>query len=167
MGPRRGRGSLDALEPAFDRLQAIEVADVELDARTLGVDPPSGVLDVGAISRVVLQSLAERYKQVLVLLENLTGKSIEVIHIVGGGSRNALLCQLVADATGLPVISGPAEATALGNLLMQLRAQGELASLAEMRALVRHSEPVTTYDPHPSARWDEAYSRFKAMGIER
>jgi len=70
---------------------------------------------------------------------------------------------LVADATGLPVVAGPAEATALGNLLIQLRAQGELASLAEMRAIVRQSEPVTTYDPHPAVQWDEALARFKTI----
>jgi rhamnulokinase len=95
--------------------------------------------DPGAITRVVLQSLAERYKQVLETLERLTGKGIETIHIVGGGSRNSLLNQLTTDRTGRRVIAGPAEATAAGNALTQAMGSGELQSLDEIRAVVRQS----------------------------
>jgi rhamnulokinase len=125
-----------------------------------GQTPPQ---DTGEMVRCTLESLALAWHSALEQIAGVVGHGFDVVHVVGGGSRNALLCQLVADAMGLPVIAGPAEATALGNLLMQLRAQGELASLAEMRALVRHSEPLTTYDPHPAAQWDEAYNRFKAI----
>jgi rhamnulokinase len=95
--------------------------------------------DPGAMTRVVLQSLAERYKQVLETLERLTGKSIETIHIVGGGSRNSLLNQLTADRTRRRVIAGPAEATAAGNALTQAMGSGDLQSLDEIRAVVRQS----------------------------
>ncbi len=128
-----------------------------------GQPPPA---DTGAMVRCILESLALAWRAALAQIAGVVGHGFDAVHIVGGGSRNALLCQLVADATGLPVIAGPAEATALGNLLMQLRAQGELASLAEMRALVRRSEPATTYEPHPSAQWDEAYARFKVLSTE-
>lgn len=95
--------------------------------------------DPGTVTRVILQSLAERYKQVLETLETLTGKTIETIHIVGGGSRNGLLNQLTADRTGRRVIAGPAEATAAGNALTQAMGSGELQSLDEIRAVVRQS----------------------------
>jgi rhamnulokinase len=122
--------------------------------------PPDGQ---GAMVRCILESLALAWRGALEEIGGIAGYAFDTLHIVGGGSRNALLCQFVADATGLPVLAGPAEATALGNLLMQLRAQGAVASLAEMRALVRRSEPLTTYEPHSSPRWDEAYARFRAV----
>ncbi|MBV9155010.1 MAG: rhamnulokinase, partial [Acidobacteriaceae bacterium] len=93
--------------------------------------------DAGSMSLVILRSLAERYKQVLERLETLTGKQIQVIHIVGGGSRNKLLNQLVADVTGRRVLSGPAEATAAGNALTQAMGAGRIRSLDELREVVR------------------------------
>jgi len=95
--------------------------------------------DAGTTTRVILQSLAQRYKEVLETLEKLTGKSIETIHIVGGGSRNKLLNQLTADRTGRRVVAGPAEATAAGNALTQAMGSGELQSLEEIRSVVRRS----------------------------
>ena len=103
--------------------------------------------DPGAMTRVVLQSLAQRYKQVLETLEKLTGKGIETIHIVGGGSRNSLLNQLTADRTGRRVIAGPAEATAAGNALTQAMGGGELQSLDEIRAVVRQSFELEELQP--------------------
>jgi rhamnulokinase len=83
---------------------------------------------------------------------------VEVIHVVGGGSRNALLCQMTADATGLPVLAGPVEAAALGNALLQARSQNVIA---DIRAAVRESEPITTYEPKGDpAVWSEAASRL-------
>ena len=99
----------------------------------------------GAIARVILYSLAVRYRQVLESLEQLTGRTIEVIHIVGGGSRNTLLNQLTADVTGRRVIAGPAEATAAGNALTQAMGTGDVQSLEELRAIVRHSFEVEEY----------------------
>jgi rhamnulokinase len=88
-----------------------------------------------------------RYKQVLELLESLTGRQIKVIHIVGGGSRNSLLNQLAANVTGRRVLAGPAEATAAGNALAQALGTGHIGSLEELRAVVRHSFEVEEFRP--------------------
>lgn len=103
--------------------------------------------DPGSTVRIVLKSLATRYKEVLELLEQLTGRQIEVIHIVGGGSRNKLLNQLAADVTGRRVIAGPAEATAVGNALAQAMGAGKIGSLEELRAVVRQSFEMEEYQP--------------------
>jgi len=85
-----------------------------------------------------------------------------VVHVVGGGSQNALLCQLTADALGLPVLAGPAEAAALGNALVQARALGaDLPDLAAMRALVRRTHEVRRYEPRPGLDWDAAERRVR------
>jgi rhamnulokinase len=86
-------------------------------------------------------------------------RSYPRVHIIGGGSKNRLLNQLTADATGKVVIAGPAEATSIGNILMQALAMGYIASLDEGRDLVRRSFEVTTYEPGEQTRWDKAYSR--------
>jgi len=86
-----------------------------------------------------------------------------VINAVGGGVRNKLLCQLTADITGLPVLAGPEEATALGNVLVQARALGDVGSLAEMRELVARSSAVVRYEPRGGHRDDETYERFLAL----
>ncbi len=101
----------------------------------------------GELVRCAYESLALKYREVLGALEELTGEPIQVIHIVGGGSQNRLLNQLAADACQRPVITGPVEATAMGNLLTQVRSSGELGSLAEMRDIVRASSPVQHYEP--------------------
>ncbi len=112
--------------------------------RETGQEIPEGV---GCITRVILSSLAFRYKQVLETLESLTGKQINVIHIVGGGSRNTLLNQLAANVTGRRVIAGPAEATAAGNALTQAMGAGDIDSLDELRAIVRQSFEVEEFRP--------------------
>ena len=103
--------------------------------------------DIPSTTRVILHSLAVRYKQVLESLETLTGRKLEVIHIIGGGSRNALLNQLTADVTGRIVIAGPAEATAAGNALTQAMGSGHIASLEELRAIIRNSFEVEEFRP--------------------
>lgn len=116
----------------------------------------------GALVRCVLESLALKYHVVLTELETLTGQRIEVIHIVGGGSRNSLLNQLTANATGRPVIAGPVEATALGNALLQLRSLGELSSLTELRAAAAASETLGRFDPapDPTGYWTAARQHY-------
>ena len=114
----------------------------------------------GAIVRTALESLAMKYRWVLERLAELTGQSAEVLHIVGGGTQNKLLNQLAANALGRPVITGPIEATAVGNILMQMLATKKIRSLAEGRAIVRASFPTATYKPQGAAAWDEAYGRF-------
>jgi len=112
----------------------------------------------GALVRCALESLALKYETVLGCLEEVSGKRVEVIHIVGGGSRNALLNQLTADACNRPVLAGPVEATALGNVLLQARADAEIGSLEDLRAIVRNSCEVSSFEPNPSqARaWEDA-----------
>ena len=114
----------------------------------------------GEYARTILESLALRYRQVLESLELLGKRKIEVIHIVGGGSRNMVLNQFVADCTGRRVIAGPSEATAIGNLLVQAIGAGELRNLDDVRAVVRASFAPVTIEPHPSADWDRAYSKL-------
>jgi rhamnulokinase len=118
----------------------------------------------GALVRCALESLAVKYAVVLEQLEELTGTRIEVIHVVGGGSNNVLLNQFTADACGRPVLAGPVEATVMGNLLVQARAQGEIGSLAELRSVVRESSERTEYLPRGERDgWEEARGRFETL----
>ncbi|MGA2863625.1 MAG: rhamnulokinase [Verrucomicrobiota bacterium] len=117
----------------------------------------------GELVRCAYESLALKYRQVLGWLEELTGQRIEVIHIVGGGSQSEMLNQFTADACQRPVVAGPVEATALGNLLVQVRASGELASLAEMREVIRQSSEVKPCQPGPAAPWEEASASFAEL----
>ncbi|MDQ6896225.1 MAG: FGGY-family carbohydrate kinase, partial [Actinomycetota bacterium] len=114
----------------------------------------------GQVVRCALDSLALSYRAVIDDLTTVTDKSIPSINITGGGSNNALLSQLTADATGLPVHCGPVEATALGNAATQLVALGELSDLSDIRRVVADTTSLTTYTPGPSAAWDDAYERF-------
>lgn len=114
----------------------------------------------GAIIRTAIESLALKSRFVLQRLETLTGQRVETIHIVGGGTQNRALCQATADACGRPVVAGPVEATATGNLLMQAVAAGELGSIADARQCVRRSFAVDQYEPSGEASWDDAYGRF-------
>jgi rhamnulokinase len=124
----------------------------------------------GAMARCLLESLALRYRQVLEELEQITGSRLEIIHIVGGGSRNALLNQFTADACQRPVVAGPVEATALGNVLVQARAHGEIASLHELRSIVRAScgAEIREFWPEKSrsAQWESAYERWRPLRPE-
>jgi rhamnulokinase len=114
-------------------------------------------------ARAILESLAMRYRHVIECLETLSGRPIEVIHIVGGGSRNSVLNRFVADCTGRLVVAGPSEATAIGNILVQAMGAGELKGLDEIRAVVRNSFPPEVVEPRPSAEWDRAYERYREI----
>lgn len=114
----------------------------------------------GAILRCVLESLAFTYRKVLDAEKQLAGRSIETIHIVGGGSQNALLNQLTADATGRPVLAGPVEATVLGNALVQLITLGEIRDLSEGRQIIASGCSIQQYGPHPGSQWEERYQQF-------
>jgi rhamnulokinase len=120
-------------------------------------------VEPGDVVRCALESLALRYRWVLERLEELAGKRLDTIHIVGGGCQNTLLCQLAADACNRPVVAGPVEATAIGNVLVQALGLGLIGSLAEGRAVVRRSFEVTTYEPRAHERWAEPYRRFLGM----
>jgi sugar (pentulose or hexulose) kinase len=115
-----------------------------------------------ATVRVILDSLALAYRRALADAQELSGQPVTAVHIVGGGARNTLLCQLTADACGLPVIAGPVEAAALGNVLVQARALGAApVDLAGMRALLRQTQPLARYEPSGQAgAWAAAARRL-------
>jgi rhamnulokinase len=115
----------------------------------------------GRYARAILDSLALKYRIVLRNLANLTGQPIEQVRIIGGGSKNRLLNQFTADATGLRVLAGPAEATALGNIAVQMVATGEVSSLAEARAVIDRSFPTEVVEPRDAEPWDQAAPRFQ------
>jgi rhamnulokinase len=117
-------------------------------------DPPG-------CTRAILESLALKYRSVLESLEEITGIHFQEIRIVGGGSRNRLLSQFTADATGRPVVAGPVEATALGNIAMQMLATGAVGSLQEARAVIDRSFPTERFEPLSADRWDAPYRRFQ------
>ncbi len=116
--------------------------------------------DYGALIRSIHLSLACKYRFVLEQLEAVTGREFDRIHIVGGGARVRLLCQLTAEITGCEVVAGPVEASAIGNVLVQARAAGDLGSVEEIRQVVVRSSALTTYLPEVSNRGEEQYQRF-------
>ena len=151
---------VDPDDPAFlnppDMPEAIEDF-----CRRTGQKPPA---TRGAVIRSLLESLALKYRQVIDELRQVLDRPVERIHVIGGGSRNTLLCQLTADATGLPVVAGPAEATAIGNLLVQALAMGRVSSPAEIRAIIRDSFELRTYSPAgPTATWEARAGRFRQI----
>jgi rhamnulokinase len=117
----------------------------------------------GQVLRCALESLALRYRWVLERLEEMMGRTIPAVHIIGGGMQNELLCQFGADAMQRPIMAGPIEATAMGNILMQALALGHISSLEEGRAVVRRSFDVQVYEPVDAAPWEEAYERYLAL----
>ena len=117
----------------------------------------------GAYTRTILESLALKYRSVLEKLGDIAGTRFTQIRVIGGGCRNAMLNQFTADATGCRVLAGPAEATALGNIAMQLVGTRALASIDDARALIERSFPVEAFEPGDSATWDRAYASFKTL----
>ena len=115
------------------------------------------------IVRCILESLALKYRAVLDEIREVSGRAIRRIHIIGGGSRNEMLCQFAADATGLPVMAGPIEATAAGNILVQSLALGHLRSSEEIRETISASFALRAYDPGAKEGWDRAYERFRVL----
>lgn len=118
---------------------------------------------VSATVRCIIEGLALKYRWVIERLEEVTGRTIETVHIIGGGSQNAMLCQAAADATGKRVLAGPVEATAIGNILIQALAVGAISSLSEGRAIVAQSFPLVEYVPRECETWQEAYQRFLGL----
>jgi rhamnulokinase len=126
--------------------------------RRTGQPEPTGP---ASYTRAILESLAFKYRVVLDALQALTGITITELQIVGGGSRNRLLNQFTADATGRTVIAGPVEATALGNIAMQMVATGAVRSLAEARRIIERSFPTERFTPIAADRWAAHYRRFQ------
>lgn len=114
----------------------------------------------GEIARTVYESLAMGYREAFDGLEQLKGGRIDVLHIVGGGANNRLLNQMTASALGRMVVAGPTEATAIGNLMVQVKASGEVKSLSEMRQVIRDSFDVETFEPQNTDAWSEQFDRY-------
>jgi rhamnulokinase len=146
-------------DPSFMAPSDMPAAIRDYCRRTLQTVPA----DEGAVIRCALESLAVRYRLVLGWLEQLVGGRIETIHIVGGGARNRQLCQATADACHRVVLAGPVEATAIGNLLVQAIARGDLGSIVEARQVVRASFAVDRYEPQNAAAWDTACEKFSSL----
>jgi len=104
--------------------------------------------------------LALKYKYVLESLQKLSPFPIKRLHVIGGGSQNKLLNQLTANAIGLPVIAGPAEATAMGNIMMQAKGLGLINSLTEIRSIIRNSVELETFYPQNTELWEKAYKKY-------
>jgi rhamnulokinase len=153
------RSLVDPDDPAF-------VAPLDMPAQLAAACRASGQpVPVGraAVVRCVLDSLACKHRWTLERAEALAGRRVAVVHVVGGGAANPLLCQLTADLTGRPVLAGPVEATAVGNLLVQARADGRLATLRELRDVVAVSLPPRHYEPSGGSQTGDAYARFLAL----
>ncbi len=140
----------------IDDRRFLNPADMEREireycARTVQKAPQTR----GAAARVILESLAVKYRLSLEQLESCTGVPVESVQLIGGGSRNSLLCQMTADAVKRPVLAGPVESTALGNILVQAGALGVISSPEEGRELIGRSFPVKVYEPRDTGRWDE------------
>jgi rhamnulokinase len=120
---------------------------------------------VGEIARCAFESLSLKYRSVLESLEKLTGRHLDSIRVVGGGSRNQFLCQMIADACDRPVVCGPVEASALGNVMLQAIATGHLQDVKAGRAAIAGSIECVSLVPRPSDAWDEAYERFKTIEL--
>jgi rhamnulokinase len=155
-------------EPAFRRLvdpddelflrpTDMPAAIDQFCART-NQPPPSGP---GPYVRAILESLAFKYRLVLRDLEQVSGRRMKQIRVIGGGSKNRLLNQFTADATGRQVLAGPAEATAIGNIAIQILATGGASSLQEVRSIVDRSFPTEIFEPTETDKWDLEYERFQ------
>jgi rhamnulokinase len=112
--------------------------------------------------RLILESLALRYRAVLNAIEDTTGNTVDVLHIVGGGIQNELLCQFTANAIGRKLITGPIEATASGNILMQAKAAGQVKSIDQAREVIRNSFELKEYQPQDTGLWERQYKKCAA-----
>lgn len=150
---------IDPDAPIFNSPPDMPAAIAEF-CRSTGQIPPT---QPGALTCLILESLALKYRSVKESLAQVTGKPVDKIYIVGGGSQNHLLNQFAASATNCLVSAGPVEATSIGNLVMQWFALGEIHSLGEGRALVRRSFETKIFAPKDTRAWDAAYTRFQKI----
>lgn len=123
--------------------------------------------DYRAMARCIFESLAMRYRQVLGYLKDMAPFPIEKLHVIGGGSRNGYLMQMAADSIGLPVVTGPVEGTAIGNIMLQAKAAGVVTDLFEMRRIIADSIEMKTYEPQDTEAWNAAYERYLEVAGEK
>ncbi|MDL2211090.1 rhamnulokinase, partial [Bacteroides sp. OttesenSCG-928-M17] len=114
----------------------------------------------GEVVRCIFESLSLRYREVLGDLKKLSAHPIAVLHVIGGGSKNDLLNQFTANSIGLPVVAGPSEATAIGNIMMQAIASGAASNIGEIRRMINRSIPLHSFEPQDKAVWDEAFDKY-------
>jgi sugar (pentulose or hexulose) kinase len=131
--------------------------EIKAFCKMTGQTEPS---EPGQFVRIILEGLAFKYRMVLDQLREVSGKNLGKIHIIGGGSQNELLSQFTANATGVPVVTGPVEATAIGNLMVQAMAKGHVGSLDEIREVIRNSFDLKTFLPGNQSEWEKAYQRY-------
>ena len=115
----------------------------------------------GEVIRCAMESLALKCRMVVDALEDVQGKSLEAVHMLGGGIKDTMLCEFVACATQKKVLAGPVEATSTGNAVMQLMAMGKVSDLSEGRKVVKASFPITTYEPTDKEGWEQAFAAYK------
>ncbi|WP_454319884.1 rhamnulokinase [Streptomyces phaeoluteigriseus] len=165
-GLLRDAAAVPALRSVVDAGDAAFLAPGRMPERIAEACRASGQPVPGTpaeITRCILDSLALAHRRAVEDAQRLAGHPVDVVHIVGGGTRNALLCQLTADACGLPVVAGPTEAAALGNVLVQARADGLVGDRHAMRSLLAGTQPLTRYEPRGgTARWRDAQARLVA-----
>ena len=149
------------MQEKSDALEFEAAARIRAACAREGQDVPE---ERPALMRAIFESLACKYRVVLEQIEEVTGRTIDTVHVLGGGSQNTFLCQLTANVTRRVVFAGPVEAAALGNVLVQMHAFGDVGSLAEMRELVRRSADIRVLDPDPAAdMWNALYGRFRRV----
>ncbi|NMC06559.1 MAG: rhamnulokinase [Candidatus Lokiarchaeota archaeon] len=138
---------------------------IRQSCKDTGQQPPK---TFGEFAALVFTSLALRYRHVLGMLQDLTGVKVDALHVVGGGSRNALMCQHAADATGLPVLAGPDEATSIGNIIVQAISSGEVKDIKAGRKMVAASFPITRYEPGDQDKWNLLYNeKYIPLFVEK
>jgi rhamnulokinase/L-fuculokinase len=118
---------------------------------------------IGEVVRCIFESLVLCYRQTIEAIENMTGKHYSSINIVGGGTKEQILCQYAADASNRVVYAGPVEATAMGNIAMQAISSGEIKDVAQARDVIRNSFDIKVYEPHHTDAWEEAYQRYLSI----
>lgn len=157
-------GQVPALRSVVDAGESAFLAPGRMPERIAEACRASGQpvpVSPAEVTRCILDSLALAHRRAIDEAQRLADHPVDVVHVVGGGTRNALLCQLTADACGLPVVAGPAEAAALGNVLVQARTHGLVGDLGDGRRLLTCTQPLTRYEPRgDAARWREAEARL-------